>query len=67
MNIDTLGRHMMCMYIHDTLIPMMLEVISNGKTKAKLLVIYGITTLFQDAVVEWLNKLGFKHNYAIKN
>ena len=35
--INTLGRHMMHMYIHDTLIPKMLELMSNGKNNAKIL------------------------------
>ena len=40
----------MHMYIHDNLKPNMLEVMSNGKNKAKLLENYGIVTLFQDTV-----------------
>ena len=41
---------MMYMYIHDTLIPNMLEVMSNSKTKANILENYGITKLFKDTV-----------------
>ena len=43
---------MMHMYIHDTLIPNMLEGMSNGKTKAKVLENYDLTTLCQDAAGE---------------
>ena len=40
----------------------MLEVMLNGTTKAKLLENYGLTLLFQETVVEWLIKLGFKYD-----
>ena len=58
---------MMHMYIHDTLIPKMLEVMDNGKTKSKLLKNSSLTTLCQDTVGEWIIKLGFKYNYDVKN
>ena len=45
----------------------MLEGMLNGKTKAKLLENYGITTLFQETVREWLIKLGFKYDDAVNN
>ena len=50
---------MMHMYIHDTLIPNMLEWMSNGTTKAKLLENYGLTTLYQETLGEWLINIGF--------
>ena len=40
---------------------------SNGTTKANILENYGLTTLCQDTVGEWLIKLGFKYYYAVKN
>ena len=51
---------MMHMYIHDTLILKMLELISNGKTKANILENYGIKNICQETVEEWIIKLGFK-------
>ena len=45
---------MMHMYIHDTLIPKMLEGMSNFKTKANILENYGLTILYQEAVGEWI-------------
>ena len=65
--IGTLIPHMVHMYIHGTLIPNMLEVVSNGKTKAKLLENYGITTICQETVGEWVVKLVFKNDYAANN
>ena len=65
--IDTLGRHMIQMYIHDILIPNMLEVISNVTTKAKLLEKYVPVKICQEKVVEWLINIGFKYNCAINN
>ena len=56
---------MMRLYIHDILIPKMLEGISNGTTKAKLLENYALTMLYQETIVEWLMKLGFKYDYAV--
>ena len=56
---------MMHMYIHDTLVPKMLEVISNGTTKAKLLETYGLKMLFQETVQEWLINFGFKYYYDV--
>ena len=50
----------MHMYIHDTFIPKMLEGISNSTTRAKILENYGVTTICQDTVGEWLIKIGFK-------
>ena len=58
---------MMHMYIHDILIPKILEGIYNGTTKAKLLESYGITTLCQETVGEWLIKLVFKYDYSVNN
>ena len=55
----------MHMYIHDILIPKMLEGISNGTTKAKPLENYALTMLYQETIVEWLMKLGFKYDYAV--
>ena len=52
--------HMIHMYIHDTLIPKVLEGMSNGKNKAKLLENYGLTNLCQYKVGEWLTKIIFK-------
>ena len=66
-SIGTIIRHMTHMYIHGTLIPKMLEVIFTGTTKAKLLENYGLMTLFQETVGEWLIKLVFKYNYASNN
>ena len=54
------------MYIYDTFIANMLEVIPNGATKDKLLESYSITTLFQDTVGERLIKLVFKYDCAVK-
>ena len=51
-NIDTLGRNMIHMYIHNNLIPKMLEGMSNGTTNSKLLENYGLTMLCQDTVGE---------------
>ena len=47
-NTDTLGRHMMHMYIHDTLIPNILEGMYNVTTKVNLLENYGLPTLWQE-------------------
>ena len=58
---------MMHMYISVTLIPIVLEGMSNGTTKAKLLENYGLTTLCQEIIGEWLIKLGFKYDYAVNN
>ena len=58
---------MMHMYIHDTLIPKMLEEMKNVKTKDKLLVNYILTTLFQETGEDWLIKLRFKYDYAVNN
>ena len=55
------------MYIYDTLIPKMLKVMANGTTKAKILENYGLTTLCQDTLGEWLIKIAFKYNYAINS
>ena len=55
----------MRLYIHDILIPKMLEGISNGTTKAKLLENYALTMLYQETIVEWLMNLGFKYDYAV--
>ena len=65
--IRTLLQDMMHMYTHGTLIPKMLEVIFTGTTKAKLLENYGLMTLFQETVGEWLIKLVFKYDYAANN
>ena len=53
--------------IHDTLIPKMLELMSNGITKANLLEKYGTTNIFQETVGEFLIKIGFKYNYDVNN
>ena len=66
-NINTLGRHIIHMYIHETLIPKMSEVMDNGKTKSKLLKNSSLTTLCQDTVGEWIIKIGFKYNYSVNN
>ena len=66
-NIDTLGRNMMHMYIHDTLIPKMLKDMATGTTKEELLNMYGLKTLCIDTVGKWLIKLGFKYDYVINN
>ena len=58
---------MIHMYIHDILVPKMLEVILNGTTKANILENYGLTTLFQETVGEWIIKLGFKYDYDVNN
>ena len=60
-SINTLLRKRMHIYIHDTLIPNMLEVISNGTTKAKLLEKYVLVKIYQEKVVEWLINIGFKY------
>ena len=44
--VDTIWRHMEHMYINITLIPKMLELMSNGTTNAKLLENYFLATLF---------------------
>ena len=51
---------MIHMYIHDTLIPKILEGIPIGTTKTKLLENYVLTMIFQETVRECLIKLGFK-------
>ena len=56
---------MMHMYIHDNLISKMLEIMWNGRTKAKIFEDYSLTTLCQETVGYWLIKLGFKCNYAV--
>ena len=58
---------MMHMYINYTLIPKMLEVISNGTTEAKLFENYGLTKLLQDTVVERIVNLGIKYDCIVKN
>ena len=58
---------MMHMSIHETLIPNMLEGMSNDTTKAKLLENYGLTFIFKDTVGEWLVNLGFKCDYSVNN
>ena len=58
---------MMRMYSHYTLIPKMLEVMSNGISKAKLLENYCLTALFQETVGQWIIKIGFKYNYAVND
>ena len=65
--IGTLQQHTMHIYIHDILIPKMLEGIPNGKTKAKLLENYGLTTICQETVGEWVVKLVFKNDYSANN
>ena len=57
----------MHVYIHDTLIPKMLEVICNSTTKFKLLVNYGLTKLCQETVGYCLIKLVFKYYYDVNN
>ena len=66
-SINTLLRKMMHIYIHDTLIPNMLEGISNGKTKDEILEKYGLKTLCEETIGEWITKLGFKYYYATNN
>ena len=66
-SIGTLLQHMMHMYTHGTLIPKMLEVLSNGTTKSNLLGNCGLTTLCQETVGEWLIKLVFKYDYFVNN
>ena len=51
---------MVHMYIHDTFIPIILEFISKGATKANILVNYGLTIICKETVVDWLIKIGFK-------
>ena len=58
---------MMHIYINDTLIHKMSEGMWNDTTKDKLLEKYGLTTICQDTVGEWLIKLGFKYNYSVKS
>ena len=58
---------MMNMYINDTLIPKMVEGMSNGTAKANRLKNYGLTKLCQEKVGDWLIKLGFKYNYDVNN
>ena len=65
--INKLGQHMMHMYIHYTVIPKMLEVMANGKTKSKLLKKYSVTKICQDTIEDWIIKLGFTYNYDVKN
>ena len=50
----------MHIYIHEILIPKMLELMSNDTTKYKLLENYYLATLCKDTVGEWLINLGFK-------
>ena len=47
------------MYIHDTLISEISELMTNGTTKDKLLENYGLTNLFQETGEEWLIKIVF--------
>ena len=65
--INTLGRNMMHKYLHDTCVPKMLELMSNGTTKAKLLVIYGLIILFQETLGEWIINVSFKYYYSVNN
>ena len=58
---------MMHMYIHDNLISKMLEIMWNGRTKAKIFEDYSLTKLCQETVGYWLIKLGFKYYCAINN
>ena len=58
---------MMQMYIQDTLITKILEVMYNGTTKSKILKICGFKNLCQDTVGEWRIKIGFKYDYAVNN
>ena len=44
---------------HDNIITNMLDIMSNGTTKAKLLEKFGLVKLCQD-ISEWIIKLGFK-------
>ena len=55
------------MYIHDTIIPNIVELMSNGITKALLIENYGLTDLCQEIAGEWLIKLGFKCDYFVNN
>ena len=55
------------MYIHETLIPKILELMQNDTTKYKLLGNYDLVTLCKDRVGEWLINLGFKYNCSFKN
>ena len=57
----------MYIYIHDTVIPYMLYVMSNGTTKDMLLESYGLKTICQETVGECLIKIGFKYNYDVNN
>ena len=57
----------MHIYIYNTLIPNILEGMSNGRTKDKLLENYGLTTLFKEKIGDWPIKLGFKYDYAVSN
>ena len=66
-SIKALLQKMMHIYIHDTLIPNMLEGISNGKTKDDILEKYGLNNLCEDTIREWITKLGFKYYYATNN
>ena len=39
----------------------------NGTTKSNILGNYGLTTLCQETVGEWLINIGFKHDYDVNN
>ena len=52
---------MIHMYINDTPIPKMLELMLNGTTKAKLLEKSVLAKLCQDTLGECIIKLGFKY------
>ena len=65
--IKKLQQHMMHIYIHDTLIPNMLEGMYNGTTKSKILENYVITKLFKETVGECLIYIGFQYDYAVNN
>ena len=53
--------------VHDTLIPNILEGITNGTTKAVLLKNDGMITLYQETVEECIIKLVFKYYYDVNN
>ena len=66
-SISTLRRHMMNIYINDTLIPKMLEGMQNGTTNYKLIETYGLTMICHQIVGEFLTNLGFRYDYGVKN
>ena len=57
----------MHIYIHEILIPKMLELMSNDTTKYKLLENYDLATLCKDTVGEWLINIAFKYDCYVKN